>query len=382
MNTIVKVLIVYDYFFPAYKAGGPVQSLTNLIIAIQSKYEVSVLTGGYDLNESDILSGIILNKWSLINLQPNLNPIKVWYGGKGKPGAKQILQCIEDVNASVVYLNGVFSYRFVMLPLFKIKKQGIKMVICPRGMLQNGALAGKPFKKKLYLTIVKLLGITNNVTWHATNEEEKMDIRKIFGNAAKVIVAANIPKRPVNKITPTIKEKGKLRLVYLSLISEKKNLFQLIKLVSKSIGITLDIYGPVKDIPYWETCKPLIKSNEDRIKYLGDVLPEFVQKTFMNYDASILLTKGENFGHALYESLSAGRPIITSFFTPWKDLETKIAGWNLDINDDRDCISKLESIRAMDEESFNFFCSGAHKLAKEYYENTNAAENYLKLFEV
>lgn len=374
--------MVYDYFFPAYKAGGPVQSLTNLIISLQSKYKVAVLTGGYDLNESHSLSDVTLNEWLSINLQPNLNPIKVWYGGKGKPGVKQISQCIEDVNASVVYLNGMFSYRFVLLPLFKIKKQDINIVICPRGMLQSGALAGKSFKKSIYLTMIKLFGLTENVTWHATNDEEKKDIRKIFGNAAKVIIAPNIPKCPVKEITPALKEKGKLKLVYLSLISEKKNLFQLIKLVSKSIGITLDIYGPVKDIPYWETCKEFIKNNEDRIKYLGDVMPEFVQKTFMNYDASILLTKGENFGHALYESLSAGRPIITSFFTPWEELETKMAGWNLDITDDRDCISKLESIRAMDEELFNSFCSGAHKLAKDYYENSNATENYIKLFEV
>ena len=114
---------------------------------------------------------------------------------------------------------------------------------------------------------------------------------------------------------------------------------------------------------------------------MGDVLPQQVQKIFEQYDASVLLTKGENFGHALYESMSAGRPVITSYFTPWNKLETKKAGWNLDIADQQICIKKLEAICAMDAELFNSFCGGAYKLATNYYESINAIEKYTKLIE-
>jgi glycosyltransferase involved in cell wall biosynthesis len=167
----------------------------------------------------------------------------------------------------------------------------------------------------------------------------------------------------------------------LSLIAEKKNLLQVIELVNKSVaGITLDIYGPVKDEGYWKKCVQAIGNDNTKIKYKGDLQPDEVQNTFINYDASVLLTKGENFGHALYESLSVGRPVITSFFTPWNELEAKKAGWNLDITANAACLNKLESICKMDNESFIIYCNGAYEMAKSYYTEAADLSNYYKMF--
>ena len=130
--------------------------------------------------------------------------------------------------------------------------------------------------------------------------QKKRQILKIFGKQAKVIVAANIPRQPVTDIEITEKMPGQLRLIYLSLIAEKKNLMQAIELVNKSTSnITLDIYGPVKDAAYWKNCEQAMSRSGGKVKYMGDLKPELVQDIFNKYDASILLTKGENFGHAL-----------------------------------------------------------------------------------
>lgn len=344
-------------------------------------YKVSVLTGGYDLHESNALAGIKLNEWSSTGLRKDIAPLQVWYSNKQQSIAKEILQCKDDVKPSVVYLNGMFSYRFVFMPLLKIRKAEIKIVLCPRGMLQPGALAGKLFKKKLYLAAIKLAGLVKNITWHATNAEEAEDIKRVFGNHAHVIVAPNIPKQPVAEIIPAKKTPGKLRLIYLSLIAEKKNLLQVIELINRSaIHIALDIYGPVKDEAYWKKCEQAIIKSKGKIKYMGDLQPEQVQETFSKYDASVLLTNGENFGHALYESLSSGRPIITSYFTPWNELEQKRAGWNLDISDTASCLQILEAICNMDTGSFNKYCTGAYEIAKSYYAESLDMSNYHKLF--
>ncbi|MBC7508882.1 MAG: glycosyltransferase [Ferruginibacter sp.] len=374
-----KNLFVYDYFYPAYQAGGPVQSLTNLTIALNRNDDIAVVCSAVDLGGEGNLPGIFVNQWTTVILPASEARVNVWYAKK-LTGAI-FGKCLHDTSCSIVYLNGMFSLRFVIGPLLRLYKSKIKVVLCPRGMLQAGALTGKSFKKKVFLAALKLSGLVNNITWHATNEEEDKDIRKIFGNKVNIIVAANIPKLPVNKIIRSEKTKGCLRLIYLSLIAEKKNLLQLIELINKSsANITLDIYGPVKDAVYWKKCEQVIAGGNGKIRYMGDRRPEEVQGIFSMYDAFILLTKGENFGHALYESLSAGRPIITSYFTPWNKLEQKNAGWNLDISDPSDCINKLELITNMDNELFNTFCYGAYEIAKSYYGAASDLTNYHKLF--
>ena len=383
MNSTVKLLVVYDNFFPAYKAGGPIQSLTNLVLLMQKKIEIAVFTSGYDLITSQPVDEIKRDVWSQIYLPGSDAVVKVWYAGINNTARPAFNRCLQEVKPSVVYLNGMFSFRYVIIPLFCIKRKKIKLVLCPRGMLQTGALAGKSLKKKLYLSLLKMSGLVKNVVWHATNQEEERDIKRIFWKSSTIIIAKNIPKKPLIEIRCTAKVPGKLRLVHLSLIHEIKNLLQVIGIVAKSgEGITLDIYGPVSDPVYWKKCRQLMEKTPGKIKYKGELLPSMVQQIFCEYDASILLSKGENFGHALYESLSSGRPVITSYFTPWNDLEEKKAGWNFDIANNGNCIDALEAICSLPADSFDEYCKAAWKLAKEYYAAAADLSNYDKLFSI
>ena len=59
-----KILIIYEFFDPAYKAGGIIQSLRNMINLLQNDYEFHVITGAYDLNELQPLKGIQVNEWN------------------------------------------------------------------------------------------------------------------------------------------------------------------------------------------------------------------------------------------------------------------------------------------------------------------------------
>jgi glycosyltransferase involved in cell wall biosynthesis len=373
-----RLLFVYDYFYPAYKAGGPVQSLTNLAISLQDEFEISVLTGSNDLGMTTSLAGILPDQWNDVMLPGAKEKIKVWYASSkmGWTGMKDFFRSIQP---SVVYLNGIFTFQFVLLPLLLIHNS--RIVICPRGMLQPGALAGKSLKKKLYIFFLKLTGIISKVSWHATGEEEMRDIKRVFGKSCKVTEAGNIPKPPVEKFYTTEKKEGALRLVHLSVISEKKNLLFTIELISSLEGqISLDIYGPVKDKAYWEKCQAVIRNSKGRIQYKGDVMPLVVQEVFSKYDAAVFFTKGENFGHALYESLSAGRPIITSYFTPWNNLQMQQAGWNTDIADREQAGKLIRDIAAMDAVSFRPYCEGALALANKYFREGCGISGYIDMF--
>ncbi|GIU70081.1 MAG: hypothetical protein KatS3mg002_1317 [Candidatus Woesearchaeota archaeon] len=58
-----KILIFIDWYIPAYKAGGPVKSIANLIALLKHKVDFYIITG--DRDEGDIIpfSNLVFNKW-------------------------------------------------------------------------------------------------------------------------------------------------------------------------------------------------------------------------------------------------------------------------------------------------------------------------------
>ena len=46
------VAVLYEYFYPGYKAGGPIQSLVNMILTLQDRFEFKIITTAFDLNET------------------------------------------------------------------------------------------------------------------------------------------------------------------------------------------------------------------------------------------------------------------------------------------------------------------------------------------
>ena len=57
------------------------------------------------------------------------------------------------------------------------------------------------------------------------------------------------------------------------------------------------------------------------INYKGYIDSEKIPNILKKYDFFVLLSEGENFGHAILEAMSAGLPVIISNFTPWKKLK-------------------------------------------------------------
>jgi len=380
-----KLLIFYDWFYPGYKAGGPIQSLANLVAAINSSFDIYIITSAFDLNAGKAYEGIISNEWNVIDLPGTEKPINVYYSTTENVSIPRLKKLISAVTPAAIYFNGLFSFRYFILPLIALKSltQYYQIVVCPRGMLKTGALAGKSFKKKIYLSLMRMSGVLKIVRWHATSDEEAKDISFHFPRNKGIVVASNIPKTPVDNVNFITKEKGSLKFVSLSLINEHKNLLLLLQVIQSCPGdITLDIYGPVIDFNYWQQCLQLIEKMQGKVLYKGEIEPAKVQQMLSQYHALILLTKGENFGHSIYESLSVGRPVITSYFTPWNNLQEKMAGVNVDIANRDDCTKKITDLINMDQEDFNSYCAGSHNLSTDYYNNLDSTTGYVALFSV
>lgn len=371
-----RILVFYSHFLPAFKAGGPIQSIANMVELIKERFSIDVVCSAFDLGEQDTLRSIEPDSWNCVD-----ENIRVLYIKTG--GIKKIISAVSRGRPDIIYVNGIFLPLYSMLPLFLGKLRRCSVVASPRGMLQKGAMDSGTLKKRLFLYAMKAAGLHRRVRWIASDEQEASDIRLYFGKHAVVEVVGNVPRPPLGHPAAPLKKPGQLRLVYLSLISSKKNL-DLVLTILKGIAtpIVFDIYGPVKDDEYWQSCQSLISGQVHSIRYCGVVNPTDVSSTLRKYHAFILLTKGENFGHAIYEALSSGTPAIISQHTPWKMLQDHEAGFTVDIQNTEECRRCLERLIGMSQVELAALCDGSARLASKYYEGGDFKAKYESLFQI
>src|SRR5476649_921272 len=100
---------------------------------------------------------------------------------------------------------------------------------------------------------------------------------------------------------------------------------------------------------YWESCLEVIKKMPANVvvKYHGEIPPAEIGKVLGEHHVFILPSKSENYGHSIVEALSAGLPVITSYATPWNDLEKAKAGMNVSTDDVIDIVNAIDSFAGM-----------------------------------
>ena len=85
-----KILIFIDWYKPAYKAGGPVISISNLVNLLNDEIEFYIITSNKDLNEINPLSKIEFNQWM------HLNNTRVMYLDKQNQNIKNFKNLVND----------------------------------------------------------------------------------------------------------------------------------------------------------------------------------------------------------------------------------------------------------------------------------------------
>lgn len=379
LNSKKKILLFYDYFSPAYKAGGPIQSCTNLVRLLHKDYQFYVITSNEDLGDHQPLQGIKSDCWTSFE-----EKAEIFYISRRFLNIHNLRLILKNVHPDIIYVNGIYSFFFSIFPVlyFKFQFSRPKIIVSPRGMLQPGSLSVKPLKKTLFLKGMKLIKLYNNIRWHATTEHEKADIIKLF-NKADVKIAGNIPNIKSERITEKVKEKGKLSITTIALISPMKNILKVLEALNNiKENVTYHIYGPVKDPNYWNLCLKVIKQLPANIEVVhkGPIDPSLVSETLNMYQFMVLPSKSENFGHVIFESFVSGTPVIISEKTPWNYLEEKNAGWNIDSGNLKSLVKALESAIQLDQKDYNLLCVGSRSIAENFISDGNFEDRYQELF--
>lgn len=287
----------------------------------------------------------------------------------------QIRKHVEEVDPDSIYLNSFFS-SFTILVLLSRKLGWTKkcpIVIAPEGELSKGALQLKPTKKKLYLRAAAAIDLYKNILWKTTSKFESEESEKLKGTGGQVFIAPNMPPRTIlpNYVQDRkpAKMPGAARMVFLSRVHPKKNLRFLLELFgSISENVHLDVYGPLDDEAYAESCLTLAGTMPENVKveFKGEIEHAKVGETLFEYDFFVLSTLGENFGHVFIEALAAGCPLIISDRTPWIDLEEKGVGWDIPLEDRERWISVIRECASLNNEAYAILSTNARDYAEKW----------------
>jgi len=250
-------------------------------------------------------------------------------------------------------------------------------------MLRESALQFKRRKKQFFLESFKIARLQKDVTFHCTDVTELNDVKKNFGSVHAVLLS-NLPNVQPPLVLPSGKKREQLKILYVGRIHPIKNLDFLLRAIRPLTGaVELMIIASIEDKQYWKACQALINEFPSNIKvnFRGEVPNEAIKEILITQDIFALPTQGENFGHAIFEALSAGRPVVISDQTPWRGLSQWKAGWDIALNQPVKFTEVLRQFSCMDQEELNEWCVGAWQFAKNYIEHSDIKRKYLELFE-
>lgn len=322
-----KVIIFSEYFIPAFLAGGPPKSASNIVKFMKDKIKFEIYTSNYDLRNTTKLK--VKNNQSLKFLNKNkiiYNSTLGYFFNFNKLNFSQV---------RTFYLNSFFSIKWCLLPLLIAIYKEKKVVISPRGQFHKTSISQKKIKKKLFMFFFKFF-LNKNICFHVTDKNEYLQIKKFYKYA-------NIKIIP-NFFFP-IKTKANLKknkqFIFIGRITRKKNLLFFFSSLKKHKikNFNLDLFGPIEDFNYWNDCKKeidLLNRNNNKIIYRGSLNNKEINKILSKYNFFVLPSTSENFSLTTAEAINNKCiPIITKN-SPWKSIEDANCGIRFNPNSDKE----------------------------------------------
>lgn len=373
------ILIFTGYYLPGFKGGGPIRTIANMVDQLGDEFNFALYTADRDLGDSAPYTSVQPNAWQRVG------KADVFYASPERGWVWQLWKTIANYQGNTIHLNSFFAFRFSILPMFfwRILKPRATIILGPRGEFSEGALNLKKEKKKLFISVVQKLGLYKKIVWHASSEFESADIRRVMGDDVKIHVAIDIASPQAEMKLKKRLPGAPLRIVFVSRISPKKNLFGAIEVLKKTKSqVLFDVYGPTEDPNYWAACQEAAKLLPEnvRFQYSGELQPMQVPDKMAEYDLFFLPTLGENFGHVIAEALSSGLPVLISDTTPWRDLAEKLLGWDIPLNRVDQFVECIEACAAKSPEEYIQWRQSIRAWALKNIGNQEAIEQNRSLF--
>ena len=376
----VKVLCVSEFFLPGFKGGGPVRTLRNIPLLLGDAVAFSYLTRDRDLGSRERYEDVQTDRWS------DYSYGRVYHASEARFGSAALSRALASTDVDLIYLNCFFGPISSIAIIIRnwVSAYGKPILLAPRGEFSPGALALKPVKKRAFMLLARVLGFYKRVWWHASTQEEKDAILLEFPEAGDRIFTAEDPvEMTASALSSFPKVQGEARLAFISRISPKKNLDGLLTILKEvEFSVTLEIFGPVEDAQYWNDCRRLITQMPANVHvtYRGELKPDEVADAFAQADLFVFPTHGENFGHVIFEALSAGTPVLVSDQTPWKSDGTA-AITTITLKRPDDWRSAIATACDLDQQQYQLRRCDALRYARRHLESSSARRDNLRMFQ-
>lgn len=322
----MDVLIMAPTYYPAHKTGGPVPGIRGVVHTL-GEHRVRLLTSDRDLGDVTPFPAPYVGTSEVDGIQVTyLAPLgrgswRAWWRG------------LREMRTSdVIYFNSVMHKTFTVIPLLLLTLLGFRgrVAISPRGELARSALGlGGSRQKQVWLRTITVLGLATrvgsrrrpNVVWLASSEHEHADILAAFPGA-RVALSPEQLSAPDVSATPAVRparEHG-LRVVSVGRVSPVKGTLDLVQgLQYVEVPVILDLVGLLEDAAYVQQVRSAAAGlpSHVEVRWRDAVPPDEVRQLLDRAHLMVLLTRGENFGHAIGEALQHGCPVLISDQTPW-----------------------------------------------------------------
>ncbi|MBF0290156.1 MAG: glycosyltransferase [SAR324 cluster bacterium] len=373
------ILVMAEYYLPGYEGGGIIRAVSSLVEKLGDEFQFKIITRDRDINSTVPYSTVSIDSWN------SIGKAEVLYLSPKKRSLQHIQYLLRKTSYELLYLNGLFDRTFSIFPLLLRRIGSIPkrpVIIAPRGVLLAGSIGSKAFKKRIYLFFSKKIGLYHNLIWQASSNAEEKSIQLFFNASQQICIAPDLPPfASENSYFSRKKQSGKLKILFFSRIAPVKNLHGALEVLQHSKGkIQFNIYGPVDDHNYWEHCQKkfcLLPKNVE-VQYLGGVSYAGVPEMMKGHHLLFLPTLSENFGYVMLEAFINGLPVLISDQTPWCELETKNAGWDISLENSSQFCSIIQECVDMKQQEYERWAKGAWQYGKDHIQSeTNLQKNRL-----
>lgn len=307
------------------EAGGVVRAVLDLVEGLsQAGLEVTVATG----DDTDAPASWRSGGPRVVRIDRRVTR---WLAPKGDPS--ELRRLVAD--ADVVHLHTPWE-PFNPVVARAARDAGKPYLLSVHGMLDDWCMAGKAFKKRLYLKLVGRRLLEHAAGVHFTAEAERDQAIKWAPAANPQVLPLLMDTSPYATLVdataaeaafPQLAATDEPRLLFLSRVDPKKGVDLLIEAVARladSATPTQALVAGPGDDAYVAQLQRLAQQRgvADRVHFLGMVRGDAKWSLYRAADVFVLPTHQENFGIVLAEAIGSALPTVTTRQVDiWREIE-------------------------------------------------------------
>lgn len=310
-------MIFAPYFYPGFRAGGPLRSLVAIVATVERDTEIIVVTSDRDLGEDKaypIASATPVpygrHQVLYINTTKFRDTIK-W------------LRLARQYRPDVIYINSLWNLGLAIIPAISIVMRLVRpklVAVAPRGQLYPPALRISPIRKRLAMAFWRTTARLSPISWHATNQTEAASIRSKLGERGRLHLSLNPVNLPRHASKSRPRPSDHIRILYVGRISPIKNLDTLLQgAIQAGPPATLTLAGPIDDAEYYRQLTRTATALGDRFSSIGPIDHDKILNLYAKHDVLFFPSLSENFGHVIAEALSMECPVVCGAVTPFTE---------------------------------------------------------------